>query len=146
MVTLSLRLPISLIVTSPSKAFPLEWKFDINPVAASRPRVGRWGAYYSGPYKVFREVAAEKVWNTLGTDFTPLGCPLMVTIEFYVKRPKKTEKRYPRPDIDNYVKAILDTMNGKIWEDDSQVTTLYATKHWAKVGEEGYFVLAISEN
>ncbi len=130
-------------MTSPSKAFPLEWRFDINPVAASRPRVGRWGAFYTGPYKTFREVAAEKVWATLGTDFVPLVTPLAITIEIYVKRPAKPSKEYPRPDIDNYVKAILDTMNGKIWEDDTQIISLYATKEWAAKGSDGYFVLAI---
>lgn len=129
-------------MTSPSKT--LSWQFNINPVAASRPRVSRWGAFYTGPYKVFREVAAESVWNTIGNEFKPLSNTLAVSIELYIKQPKKTDKEYPRPDIDNYAKAILDTMNGKIWEDDTQIISLYVTKQWAEKDSEGYFILEVS--
>ena len=39
-----------------------EQRFDINPVAASRPRVTRAGhAYYGGPYKNFRKEMAEQI-------------------------------------------------------------------------------------
>jgi len=127
--------------TAPSKRY--SWRFDINPVAASRPRVSRWGAFYVGAYKNFREIAAEKVWNTLDPSFTPLTSVLAVSIELFVKQPTKTEKLYPRPDIDNFAKAILDTMNGKIWVDDSQIISLYVTKQWAEKGSSGYFTLEV---
>jgi hypothetical protein len=39
----------------------MEWTFNISPVAASRPRVSKWGAYYTGPYKEFKEKASEEV-------------------------------------------------------------------------------------
>ena len=130
-------------MTSPTKKL-LEWQFNINPVAASRPRVSRWGAFYVGTYKVFREIAAEAVWNTIGNGFVPLSNSLSVSIELYIKRPKKTDKEYPRPDIDNFAKAILDTMNGKIWEDDTQIISLYVTKQWAEKDSEGYFILSVS--
>lgn len=129
-------------MTSPSKT--LSWQFNINPVAASRPRVSRWGAFYVGSYKKFREEAAEKVWNTIGSGFKPLTNTLAVSIELHVKRPKKTDKEYPRPDIDNFAKAILDTMNGKLWEDDTQIISLYVTKQWAEKNSEGYFILQVN--
>lgn len=127
--------------TSPSKRY--SWRFDINPVAASRPRISRWGAFYTGAYKNFRECAAEKVWNTLNPNFQPLTDTLAVSIELYVKQPAKTERQYPRPDIDNFAKAILDTMNGKIWVDDTQIISLYVTKQWAEKGSSGYFILEV---
>lgn len=123
----------------------MEWRFEINPVAASRPRVGKWGAYYTGTYKEFREEAAGKVYETLGTDFEPLASPLAVTIELYVKRPKTTERGWPKADIDNFAKAVLDTMNGKVWVDDSQIVALYVTKQWAAKGEDGYFILQVNQ-
>ena len=33
-----------------------------------------------------------------------------------------------RPDLDNYIKAIMDALTGVIWRDDSQVTSMYAAK------------------
>jgi Holliday junction resolvase RusA-like endonuclease len=122
----------------------MEWKFDINPVAASRPRVGKWGAYYTGTYKEFREKAAEIVWDTIGKDFEAIDTELAVSIELYVKRPKTTERGWPKADIDNFAKAVLDTMNGKIWKDDSQITSLHVSKQWADKGEEGYFTLEVN--
>lgn len=119
------------------------WRFDINPVAASRPRVTRWGAFYTGAYKTFREVVAENVWNNIDPNFEPLTGILTVSIELFVKQPNKTEKLYPRPDVDNYAKAILDTLNGKIWLDDSQIISLYVTKQWAEKGSSGYFTLEV---
>jgi len=122
----------------------MEWRFDINPVAASRPRVGKWGAYYTGTYKEFREKAAEIVWETIGKDFEAIDTELAVSIELYVKRPKTTERGWPKADIDNFAKAVLDTMNGKIWKDDSQITSLHVSKQWADKGEEGYFTLEVN--
>ncbi len=123
----------------------MEWIFPINPVAASRPRVGKWGAYYTGTYKEFREEATSIVYDALGKDFVPMSGELAVSIELHVKRPKTTERGWPKADIDNFAKAVLDVMNGKIWEDDSQITSLYVTKQWAEKGEDGYFVLAVSD-
>jgi len=113
-------------------------------VAASRPRVGKWGAYYTGTYKEFREKASEIVWETIGTGWQALEGELSVTMELYVKQPKSTERGWPKADIDNFAKAVLDTMNGKIWKDDSQITSLHISKQWAEKGEDGYFTLEVS--
>lgn len=123
----------------------MEWRFNINPVAASRPRVGKWGAYYTGTYKTFREEAAAKVWDILGTELQPFSGPLAVSIELYVKQPKTTERGWPKADIDNFAKAVLDTMNKKVWEDDSQIISLYVTKQWAPKGEDGYFTMSVNQ-
>lgn len=122
----------------------MEWKFDISPVAASRPRVGKWGAYYSGPYKTFREEASAKVYEVIGTDRKLLSGPLCVTLELFIKRPKKTARGYPRADLDNYTKAVFDILNGKLWEDDSQIISMYVTKQWAEKDSNGYFVIGIN--
>ena len=123
----------------------MEWRFDISPVPASRPRVSKWGAYYTGAYKEFREKAAEKVWDVLGTDLEPLTTFLAVSLELYVKRPKSTEKEYPKPDVDNYAKAVFDILNKKLWVDDSQIVSMYVTKQWAPKDSEGYFILSVNE-
>ena len=121
----------------------MEWSFPISPVAASRPRVSKHGAYFAGPYKNFRREAAEIVDDVLG-EWEPLSGPLTVDLELFIGRPKTTKLDAPKADIDNFVKAIFDVMNGKLWEDDSQVIKLYATKQWAE-DANGYFVLGINK-
>src|SRR5215469_146192 len=36
-----------------------------------------------------------------------------------------------RPDIDNFIKAIFDSLNGTVWLDDSQVVDLHAAKMYS---------------
>ena len=121
------------------------YKFPINPVAASRPRVSKFGAYFTGPYKKFRSLAAIVINRILGRNFTPMSGKLAVDIKCFVTRPKSTKLEYPRADVDNYSKAILDSLNGKLWDDDSQITALFISKQWANPDEEGYFIVEIEE-
>jgi len=74
-------------------------------------------------------------------DVKPLTGLLAVSVEIYVTRPKSTKLDYPKPDIDNYVKSVFDVLNGLLWEDDSQIISVYATKQWAGENEEGYFTV-----
>jgi Holliday junction resolvase RusA-like endonuclease len=123
----------------------MEYRFPINPIAASRPRVSRYGAYFTGPYKKFRSEASLIINRVLGRNFTPLSDKLAVDIECYVTRPKTTKLEYPRADVDNYSKSILDCLNGKLWDDDSQIVALFISKKWAKEGESGYFTVSVEK-
>jgi len=60
------------------------------------------------------------------------GVPLKVRITFFVPASKRTpEWPVTRPDLDNYVKAIMDPAKGILWHDDSQVVVLTAMKAYA---------------
>lgn len=122
-----------------------EWTFPISPVAASRPRVSRRGAYFAGPYKYFRKEMVDLVPHILGNSFKPITGPLSVDLELYVKRPKTTKLLAPRADIDNYIKACLDSLNKKLWVDDTQIQKIYACKQWARKQQQGYFVIGVSK-
>lgn len=100
----------------------------VPPVPASRPRVTRWGVYYGKTYKNYREEMDKALPPSARP---PLEGPLAVDVTFYIQKPKTTKRHWPRGDIDNYVKAILDAINGKgYWVDDDQVVTLNADKIW----------------
>jgi Holliday junction resolvase RusA-like endonuclease len=120
----------------------MKWKFPVQPVAASRPRVSRWGSYYTGKYKEFRQVAKPVMEDIVG-DWEPTDKPLAVWLEVFPEKPKTSKLDYPRPDIDNYTKAVFDLCNELIWEDDSQVICFQAKKAWSK--GTGYFTLEIEE-
>lgn len=92
----------------------------MEPVPASRPRVSKWGTYYGKRYTAFRKEA--KAAFDAGDFGEPLSGPLSVHLEFYCKRPKTTKRTTPRGDIDNFMKGILDSANGVLWEDDDQIT------------------------
>tara|TARA_R100001591_G_scaffold29485_2_gene40477 strand:+ start:804 stop:1160 length:357 start_codon:yes stop_codon:yes gene_type:complete len=98
----------------------------VEPVPASRPRVTKWGTYYGKRYTQFRKDAKAAL------DAMELGEPfagrISVHLEFWCKRPKTTKRETPRGDIDNYIKAILDSCNAVVWDDDDQITKCSAKK------------------
>ncbi len=64
-------------------------------------------------------------------------------MDIYRQIPKSTSKKrrklknervirpIVKPDIDNYTKGILDSLNGIVWKDDSQVVSLIANKYYS---------------
>jgi len=63
----------------------------------------------------------------------PMEGPLNVHVILYLEKPKASKGReFPsvRPDLDNYVKAILDAADGIIWKDDGQICVLHAHKFY----------------
>jgi Holliday junction resolvase RusA-like endonuclease len=122
---------------------PLCLTIRINPVPASRPRVSRWGTYYAKTYKNWMREAGEKLAE-LGTTSKYQG-PVSVRIEHVVARPKTTDRDFPRGDVDNYAKATLDavTKAGLAWDDDDQVTHLYASKRFASGMEQPHTYIEV---
>ncbi len=102
----------------------------IDPVPCPRPRVGRFGAYYPAKYSNWRKKFQLELGRVVGKGFRPSKDFLFVDIVFTCKKPRTTKLTYPKPDIDNYAKSVLDACNGVLWLDDSQIIHLYATKLW----------------
>ena len=102
--------------------------FDIDPCPASRPRVSRWSTYYPKKYTQFRK---EMKALTSEMETIPSEKLISVDIEFNVRIPKSWSKKKSKEkngqycdnscDIDNYLKAILDSLNGVLFVDDRQV-------------------------
>lgn len=100
----------------------------IDPVPASRPRVtGKGWSYYPKPYTRFKSEFRKTVERMM---IRKMAGSLMVSLMVYVRKPKTTKLTAPKPDVDNYAKAVLDGLNGVAWCDDSQVTDLSVSKRW----------------
>lgn len=113
------------------------------PVGKGRPRFTRTGHTYT-PEKT-RAYEAAVAWECRKAmkGKLPSTLPQNVSVEVMVKPPKswtKTKTKNAlgglitpgRPDIDNYLKAVLDGCNGVAFLDDSQVVAVYATKRYAE--------------
>lgn len=101
--------------------------FEIDAVPASRPRVSKYGTYYLPTYRTFKAQMSEIVSKNRD-NFTRMEGPLRVIVWCAVKRPKTTKRSFPTGDVDNYAKAVLDSLNGVLWEDDDQITELIVRK------------------
>ena len=118
------------------------------PVPASRPRVTRWGVYYTKTYTTYRKEAKGAIPLCR---HDALEGELGATIEFVCYKPKTTKRITPLGDIDNHVKAILDAIVGIKKEpkgyinDDDQIAHLIASKRWAVEGEEPHTLVTIGK-
>lgn len=110
----------------------------VEPTAKGRPRAGKGGRMYT-PQKT-REAESEmaqcleKFIRDEEIIPYPKHQPLRVNLRFLCKRPKRLgkgdcEAKVTRPDLDNYIKLILDAANNSgLWHDDSQVVEILAQK------------------
>lgn len=122
----------------------LRFHLDIDPMPAPRPRFrviqpkrgGRpiASAYNPKEYTDWsNHVAAEL--RELMVDQEPMAGAVTVGMIVSVKRPKSTKLDAPKPDIDNYAKAVLDAMTkAGVWDDDTQVQFLGVKKQWDDEG------------
>lgn len=119
-------------------ATALNFFLHVAPVPASRPRVSRYGTYYSKPYEMFRKTA-QPLADAF--DGIPTDKPVIVVIETIAVKPKTGKLLMPRGDADNYAKGPMDIMTKakKFWADDNQVGALLVVKRYAEPHEQpGY--------
>lgn len=109
-------------------------EIPVTPVPAARPRVPRYGKpFYVGKYRDFR--SQMDVWVAKQQPTILLECPLFCRAEFICKRPAKPARIYPIGDIDNYLKAIWDSLQGRLYfKDDKQIESVYAIKRYSLTG------------
>lgn len=94
------------------------------PVAKGRPRFGR-GKVYTPTETVGFERLVRSLAQVL-YEGPPMKGPLKLTAKFFVKAPKRPKYPEPavKPDFDNFLKSLTDSLNGVLWEDDAQICRL----------------------
>ena len=127
----------------------MKYVFDIVPVPQGRPRFARRGKFvqtYDPPkskkFKTeLRQLAevehAEKPYHA------EQHKPIIIELKLYIpmlksfskiKRLNATDgilRPTTKPDIDNYIKGILDSLNGLFWHDDGQIVEIHAGKYYS---------------
>jgi Holliday junction resolvase RusA-like endonuclease len=115
-----------------------------NPKAQKRHKTGRFSTYDPSTEEkdLFRAAVQHNAPEQLIT--TPISLDLC----FYIQRPnshfgtgKNKGKLKPdmprgctaRPDIDNFIKFVMDALNGIYWKDDAAITHLTAFKVYDSV-------------
>lgn len=118
-------------------------EFTINGecVPKARPRFSKFGHVYTTP----KTRAYENIVKSTAIDnrVPCITTALRVELIIYKSIPKSFSKKkrelanegkiYPvvKPDIDNYVKAVLDGLNGVLFVDDKQIVDFRAIKKYS---------------
>ena len=117
---------------------------DGEPVAKGRPRFTRRGHTYTPKKTADYEKQIKQQLIEQGAEPFQKETPLRVEVMFYKGHLKSWTKKQAfqaedgsllpvkRPDLDNYVKAILDGANEILWHDDSQIVDLLLYKRYDK--------------
>lgn len=118
-----------------------------DPVAKGRPRFLKGGGVYTPAAtreatKILSEYIALKKRGMIPKYDGRIHYGVSVYCKFYCQRPKRLgtggEKlKQTKPDIDNYMKLVLDACNDAgLWEDDSMVVELLGTKWYCASNQE----------
>ena len=112
------------------------------PVAKGRPRVTKHGITYT-PKKTENYENLVKLCYMQQSQGDVLEGELKANIKAYFQIPKSASKKkynameqgdirpVKRPDIDNIIKSVLDSLNGLAYRDDSQVVCINAEKYYS---------------
>lgn len=114
----------------------------IDPIGKGRPRF--WKGKAVTPKKT-REYE-RKISEVLRECYKePMTGSVIMNVNFYLKEPESWSKKkrelllsHPcmkRPDLDNLMKSVLDAANDIAYDDDSNVTSISASKEWAYEGK-----------
>ena len=102
-------------------------------IPKARPRLTKRGIAYTPSKTKEFENYVKMVASQYATKELLEGA-LEIELHFYFQRPKSLPKNVvhhtKRPDCDNTSKAILDSLEGIIYKNDSQVVSLWATKQY----------------
>jgi len=113
---------------------------ETEPKPKKRPKVYRWSTV--NPSAEDEKKVAVLFAKLENKPSVPLNGQVRAGFKFYKSPPKATPKwKLPlmekgvlrpnkSPDLDNYVKLILDSLNGLLWEDDRFIVETHASKFY----------------
>ena len=136
------------------------FKVNEEPVAKARPRFTRTGHTYTPKKTNDYEESIRFAFMSQTCERMPIyskDVPLKVQALFAKSVPKSYTKKKReaclngdllptgKADLDNYLKAVLDALNGLAFEDDSQIVMTTAEKIYAEVPYVAVQIRAINE-
>lgn len=119
--------------------------FPIEPFPKQRPNFSKFGnAYTPEKTRKYEKKIADYFREQPQSFKFEKDIPVAVNLVFGMPIPKSAPKSQKaamiegiikhtkRGDVDNLAKAVLDSLNGLAWEDDSQIVRLSITKEYAR--------------
>ena len=129
----------------------IELTINVEPTAKGRARV----SYQNGLVRTYTPKKTSTAQELIMCELLPYRSlcfpehiPVKLTCCFFrtrVKGLKKEQLPFRKPDLDNFLKLLMDSINGLLVTDDSQITTICARKEWSHTGS-GYITMRLEED
>jgi Holliday junction resolvase RusA-like endonuclease len=131
---------------------PLELTIQTEPTAKGRPRTafknGVVRTYTPDKTRLAQEYIVDLLQGYKGLWFTE-HIPVKMTCVFYRTKSKWLPKRETlpcrKPDLDNFLKLLSDSVNHILVADDAQFTTINMSKRWSDK-EYPYITIKLEED
>ena len=113
----------------------INFSVDIRPMGKERPRMTRSGHAYTPQRTKDYENHIKKQFKKVFPDFKPIDSAVLVELNFCYIRSKSNKNQFHliKPDIDNLIKSICDSLNGLAYVDDRLITGIIAHKEYSTV-------------
>src|SRR5574343_295839 len=114
------------------------------PIGQARPRFftrkGKNGKTFAGAYNPQESEAAKfglSVRMQIPNGFQPFDGPIAISAKFVLPIPASASKKNhaammdgamlpaKKPDLDNFIKFVCDSLSGIVWKDDVQICKFY---------------------
>lgn len=102
--------------------------FNAKPTPKARPRFSRGRVYTPKKTKQFESTI--KLLAQMNYKAPPCDGALECHVKFIFKNKKIQTHHTKKPDLDNVLKSLFDSLNGIVWKDDSQVINVLASKEY----------------
>lgn len=123
----------------------IEFAISGIPTAKGRPRLSTRGgfarAYTPQKTRDAESLLAAQAWHFRPSQ--PLEGPIELTVTFVMPIPASWSKskqqvaklrpHCTKPDLDNLIKLVKDSLNGMFWSDDKQVYKVFAAKVYGPI-------------
>ena len=120
-------------------------RFEVpgEPKAKARPRVTRSGIAFTPKSTVMYENLVKTSFQQSYPDHVPIDQEMEAVITAYFSIPKSASRKKnefmssgiinptKKPDLDNIAKAVLDSLNGIAYKDDSQIVSMMISKKYS---------------
>lgn len=128
------------------------------PAGKARPRFVRaTGRTYTPDTTVRAEDRVRNAWHQAGRPWLGDG-PLAIHVEVVVARPRshyrvngelsaagvRATRPTRKPDLDNVLKLLADSMNGCAFKDDAQIVQASLCRRWAARDEREHVLVGVS--
>ena len=126
---------------------------DLKPFPAPRPRFSKRGTYNPKEYTAYKHLFglfAKRVYKK------QLEGALKLEVTFFMQIPKSLSKKkhgeligqyhIKKPDTDNLVKTVKDSLNGIVYKDDSQVSVILAKKIYSENPRVEFYVAPLKKD